>query len=61
VKSSEEVMGLKVNTKRTSNVLVLIFVKVEGIKKTSRKTSLRNKVISGQYILKVMKCFELKQ
>jgi len=28
--------------------------------KTSRKINLRNKVISGQYILKDMKCFDLE-
>ncbi len=60
VKSSEEVVESKVNTKRTSNVLNLIFVHASILGKTSRKTDLRNKVISGQYILKGMNCFELE-
>jgi len=60
VKSSEKVVESKVNTKTPSNVLYLVFVHMNILVKTSRKTNLRNKVISSQYILKDMKCFEFE-
>jgi len=61
VESFEEVVESKVNTKRMSNVLDLTFINLKIIGETSRKTNLRNKVISGQYILKDMNCFDLKR
>ena len=50
-------MESKVNMKRTSNVLGVSDVQMNGAEKTSRKTNLGILVISGQYILKDMKRF----